>query len=348
MNTFFIEFRDPLFGIIIFFVLVFVITFFSYWWGRYKSKEDSKHLDKFLKAFRTLPSQSEIATLIASGELSEKSWLLLAHSYFKNAEYDKSIEIYNELLNISTTSNKQEILFLLGRTYFKAGFLERSKQIFLEILKHAPRTPQALKYLLLVYEYLRDYKSALEVLEPLDELNNNIEIDSLYLRVLALLNDVKITHDVKSDTLVEIYKESNKLEYLIFEYLFRVNPTLAWKHFDYSKCELLSDIFWHIDKKDLDFDIISNHGYLRELYSARGDLALSKDSSIFEFDVLINLKESQRATLNFEYVCDSCKQVYPFAFNRCTHCHSIDTQIVEFSLVRNYHRDFNKENNSFQ
>ena len=348
MNSFFIEFRDPLFGLIVFFVLIFVITFFSYWWGRYKYKEDSKHLDKFLKNFRTPPSQSELSNLISSGELSEKSWLLLAQSYFKSGDYEKSIEIYNELLHITTVENKQEIMFLLGKTYFKAGFLERSKQIFLEILKKSPRTPQALQYLLLVYERLRDYKSAMDVLEPLDALESDIALDTLYLKSLALLNNHKFTTEQKSLKLFEFYQSEHKLTYMIFEYLFKNNPELAWKSFDYSKCERLSDIFWRMDKKDLDFDIISNNGYLRDLYSARGDYNLSDSSSIFEFDVLINLQKKESATLNFEYVCSSCQQVYPFAFSRCSHCHSIDTQIVEFSLVKNYSRSFGEESNSFQ
>ena len=135
MDTVFLEFRDPLFSVIIFFLIIFIITFFSYWWGRYKTKEDSKHLDKFLRQFQTLPTQSELKILISSGELSEKSWLLLANSYAKNGDYEKSIEIYNEILQITAPSNKKETMFLLGRTYFKAGFLERAKQIFLEILK---------------------------------------------------------------------------------------------------------------------------------------------------------------------------------------------------------------------
>jgi len=80
MNSFFIEFRDPLFGIIVFFVLIFIVAFFSYWWTRFRTKEDHRHLDKFLRGFRTLPSKSELKVLISKGELSEKSWLLLAHS----------------------------------------------------------------------------------------------------------------------------------------------------------------------------------------------------------------------------------------------------------------------------
>jgi pentatricopeptide repeat protein len=349
MNTFFIEFRDPLFSIIIFFVIIFIITFFSYWWGRYKRKEDSRHLDKFLRQFRSLPSKEELKTLITSGELSEKSWLLLAHSYSKNGDYEKSIDIYNEMLRVSNSSNKKETMFLLGRTYFKAGFLERAKQIFLEILKNSPRTPQALHYLLLVYEQMRDYKSAIDVLEPLDELNEDITSDMAYLKSLELLNDTSLSAEEKTTKLLEIYSQTHQLTYLVFEYLFRVDPKLAWENFDSSKSELLTDLLWGLNFKDLDLDIISQNRHLKELYSARGDIDEATRSSIFEFDLLIGLKDSSvNATLNFEYICDGCKHIYPFIFHRCTSCHAIDSARVEWSIAKDYHKDFSEENNSFQ
>ncbi len=348
MNVFFIEFRDPLFGIIVFFALVFVITFFSYWLARFKRKEDHRHLDKFLRQFNTLPSQNELKVLITSGELSEKSWLLLANAYTKNGNFEKSIEIYNELLKVGDKSNYRDTLFLLGKTYFKAGFLERAKQIFLEILKTNPRTPQALNYLLLVYEHMRDYSSALDVLEPLEELKKDVKTEGAYLNSLLILNDVDMPTDTKVQELLKIYKKSNQLAYLVFEYIFRVDPKLAWENFDISKAELLIDILWNIDKKDLNFDIIMQNSYLRELYTAKGYIKEADKSSVFELDVLINLNKSVNATLSFEYICDNCKQVYPFAFNRCSKCHSIDTSKVELSLAKDYHKDFSEENNSFQ
>ena len=347
MNTLFIGFRDPLFSVIVFFAIIFVITFFSYWWGRYKRKEDSKHLNRFLRQFRSLPSQEELKVMISGGELSEKSWLLLAKSYSKNGEYEKSIEIYNELLHLKNLNNSRDIMFLLGKIYFKAGFLERAKELFLNILQHNPRTPQALNYLLLVYEYMRDYKSAQEVLEPLEELNKDIRIDTIYLRLLSLINDFSISDNIKSKKILDIYEKNYGLTYLVFDYLFRINPKLAWLNLDSSKSELLSDILWRLDKKDLDLDIISKNGYLRELYSARGDVDLAKRSSTFELDMLINLSNVD-ATLSFEYICDKCKNVSPFAFNRCSYCHSIDTQIIELGLVRDYYKEISEENNSFQ
>lgn len=348
MNTFFIEFRDPLFSIIIFFVLIFVITIVSYWFNRFQKRENYKNLDRFLKQFNTLPSQNELKVLITRGELSEKSWLLLAHSYTKNGDFEKSIEIYNELLKLGGESNYRDTLFLLGKTYFKAGFLERSKQIFLNILKSNPRTPQALNYLLLVYEQMRDYASALDVLEPLKELNKDISVQKVYLESLVLLNDVNLSSAEKSRGLLKIYKNNHQLTYMIFEYLFKADPKLAWDNLDNSKAEILVDILWQIDKKDLNFDIISQNGYLRELYTARGDINEASNSSIFEFDILINLNKNVNATLSFEYVCDNCKQIYPFAFNRCTSCHSIDKSTVELNLTKDYHKDFSEENNSFQ
>ncbi|MEA1891736.1 MAG: tetratricopeptide repeat protein [Campylobacterota bacterium] len=348
MNLFFIEFRDPLFGIIIFFVLIFIIAFFSYWWSNFRKKEDYKHLDKFLKQFRSLPSQNELSSLMTKGELPEKAWLLLASSYFKNGDYEKSIEIYNELLKIENRSNYKETLFLLGKTYFKAGFLQRAKDIFLNILQNHPRTPQALRYLLLVYEQMREYDLALDVLEPLEELGQDTQSDESYLRLLILFNDTSISIENKADKLVDIYKQNHQLIYMIFEYLFRMNPKLAWENFDSSKSDMLTDILWLVDAKDLNLDIIMQNGYLRELYTARGDLDIAKNSSVFELNILINLNQNASATLSFEYICDDCKVVFPFAFNRCSCCQSIGSSRIELGLTKDFSRDFSQENNSFQ
>ncbi|HIP14100.1 MAG TPA: tetratricopeptide repeat protein [Sulfurimonas autotrophica] len=348
MDIFFIEFRDPLFSIIVFFTIIFIITFFSYWWGRYKKREDSRQLSKFLQQFHTLPTHDELKVLISDGKLSQKSWLLLANAYYKNGDYEKSIEIYNEILKLDNKNATRETMFLLGKTYFKAGFLERSKQVFLEILKKNPRTPEALHYLLLVYEYMKDYKSALEVLEPLDELKEDVTLESAYIQALDCLESQTLSRAEKVQKLLGIYKTSHHLALLVFDYIFKVDPQLAWENIDSSKSDLLSELFWRCDSKDLNLDIITNNGYLRELYTARGDVKLVSDSRIFELDVLIKLEGKSSATLSFAYVCDNCKGTYPFAFHRCSTCHAIDTARVEYSLSKDYGKEFSEENNSFQ
>jgi len=348
MDTFFLEYRDPLFSVIIFFVFIFIITFISYWWGKFIANKDNKHLDNFLKQFHTKPSSHELKILIDSGDLSEKSWLILAQAYFDKGEYTNTIEIYTQLLKLQKQNNSKEILFLLGTTYLKAGFLQRAKTVFLEILKNNPRTPEVLQHLLLVYEQMRDYKSALDVLIPLEELGCDISTQASYLKVMVILNDVKLTSQEKVDKLIDIYLDTHQNTHLIFEYLFKINPKKAFKYLNISKSELLLDIFWLVDIKDLNLDIITKNNYLMELYTARGDLNLSKRSDVFEFDVLINLNKEVDATLSFEYVCDRCKQTSPFSFSRCSKCHGVDTLVIEMNLIKDYYRNFNEENNSFQ
>ncbi len=343
MNTIFIQFRDPLFGIILFFVIIFVVALFSYWWGRFKAKEDYRHLDKFLRKFRSPPSSLELKKLISSSAVSIDSWLLLADSYSKNGEYDKSIEIYHELLSKKENlTNKKEIMFLLGQTYFKAGFLQRSKSIFLEILKSNPRTPQALRYLLLVYEYLKEYNRALEVLEPLETLGYDTSKDRAYLYCLLTLGDFSLSPEQKADKLIAFYQENKEVTYLTFEYLFKYFPKLAWENLNFSQTSRLSDLFWNLDKDVIDFDIISTDKYLRELFSAKGYVSLEKNSSIFEYDVLIHLHKSSytKAKINFEYMCGHCKHIFPFSFNRCSNCHAIDSIIPQPLLIKEQHETF--------
>jgi len=348
MNTFFIEFRDPLFGIIIFFALIFVITFFSYWWGRYKAKEDSKDVDKFLEQFKANRADDTLSDMIATSSVSANIWMLLANSYYKSGAYEKSIEIYTELVKKEESSQIKDLLLTLGKTYYKAGFLERAKQVFLEILKNNPRTPQALQYLFLIYEQMREYTKAKEVLEPLEAMEIDVSLDTAYIEVLSIIHDFKQDESQKVQALLEIHKRSHRLTYMIFAYLFQKDPKSAWKNFDCSRSELLIDILWALPNQALDFDIIASNGFLKELYSARGDLLLAKNSSLFELDILIQLQQKVDATLSFEYVCDHCKTVYPFAFHRCSNCHKIDTQRIDFQVVKDYYKDISEENNSFQ
>ncbi len=347
MDALFIEYRDPLFGIIVFFVLVFIIAFFSYWWGRFKVQEDHRYLDRFIKQFHTLPTEEELKALISSGSISEKSWILLAHAYYQNGDFEKSIEIYQTLIEQQKDPQKRrDTLFLLGQTYFKAGFLERARTIFLQILQQFPRTPQALRYLLLVYEQLREYSKALEVLEPLDELDSDTAKDRLYLECMAMLNDPEITADEKAQRLIALYEKQHNLTYLIFEYLFVHHTALAWRHLDQSQCDTISDLLWRLGAEQLDLDIISKNGYLRELFSAKGIVDLADESAVFELDIMIRLRKSgfTGAALQFEYLCNDCKQVFPFAFNRCPNCYAIDSVRSEMILTK----EIFEKNLSFQ
>jgi len=347
VNSLFIEFRDPLFGIIIFFSLVFVIALFSYWWGRFKRKEDSHYLSSFLDVFNSIPTEQELKKLMNSEAISEKSALIMAQTYYQNGDYEKCIEIYLILLEMQKNANeKKETLYLLGKTYFKAGFLERSQEIFLQILKQFPRTPKALRYLLIIYEKMHQFDKALEVLEPLEELGIDNTKDRVYLQCVSIIRSAQYGVDEKAQLLLELYQEHHLLSYLIFEYLFRFTPDMAWKNLDLGEAERIVDILWNAREAEANLGIIASNSYLRELFSAKGLELLTQESTVFEFDVLIKLNRADEsgATLQFDYLCGDCKQIYPFSFHRCPNCHSIDSVVTEVLLTK----DHFEANNSLQ
>lgn len=347
MNTFFIEFRDPLFGVIVFFILLFVLSFFSYWWGRYKTAKEHRDLESFLGKFDSLEGAERMSEQVHSNSLSSESWLMLAQSFEMQGNYEKSVEIYHALLakNRDTIFQK-EVLLLLGRSYFKAGFLERSRQTFLQLLQNHPRTPQALHFLILIYEQLQQYDKALEVMESLLELSPDKLGEKLYLECRLLLCDPSLGIDEKASRLIELYQTHRKLGYMIFEWLFTYRPALGWHMFDQSLSTRLSDILWRLRDENLDLDIISSNAYLRELYSAKGSVDLAEGSPVFEFDTLIALRKCGvgKVTLQFEYTCDECKQISFLPFHRCPHCHAIDSVHVIMDLAKERF----EENNSLQ
>jgi len=347
VNNLFIEFRDPLFGIIIFFALVFMVSLFSYWWGRFKVKEESRDLSSFMNLFDSMPTEEDITSLMQSKAISHKSASVMAQTYYQNGDYEKCIEIYLVMLEMQKDPlQNKETLYLLGKTYFKAGFLERAQEIFLQILKQFPRTPKALRYLLIIYEKMHLFDKALEVLEPLDELGINNTKDRVYLEAVSIIRSAQYGVDEKSQLLLELYQTHHLLSYLIFEYLFRFTPQLAWENLDLGEAERIVDILWNAQKAEDNLDIIASNSYLRELFSAKGTELLAHGSTVFEFDVLIklNMADQSGATLQFDYLCSDCKQIYPFSFHRCPNCHSIDSVVTEILLTK----DHFEANNSLQ
>jgi len=343
MNTIFIEYRDPLFGIILFFVLLFLISFLSYWWGRYKNVRDHKGLEGFLEKFDTT-EELRIGNQIAQNSVNNETWLLLAQGMEHQGHNEKSIEIYHALLRTRADSTLQkELLLKLGKAYFKSGFLERSKNTFLQVLQSHPRTPQALHHLILIYEQLQQFDHALEVMESLQELESNNLQEKLYLEARLFLNNPNHTVDEKAAFLGDLYQRHSILGYMVFEYLFANRPAMAWHYFDHALSHKIADILWRVGDEHLDLDIIARNAFLRELYSARGSLNLASSSPIFELDTIIALKQcnKRKVSLQFEYTCSECHQISFFPFNRCNHCHAIGSIDTIINLAKEHHEEYN-------
>jgi len=336
-----LEYRDPLFSIIILVALVFIISFFAYSYGIYRERLARKDYRKLSRRFELGKlKEDDYVHLYKTYNLPFDSILLLASSFLHKGDYNKAINVYLTLLeHVKDRVKKEELLQLLGTTYFKGGFLQRSKDVFMRILKFSPRNKDVLIYLVIIHEKLKDFKKAKEVTSCLKELNSDVSKEETYLDALIILNDPIYSYDKRAELLFEIYKKDKSIQRLFVEFLLLYNIEYFWKNLEEFEPELFIDLLWYLKYEDIDFNKVSKNDYLHQLYNAKGYLHNLEQSEDFIFNILILLhKHSSQvnATLDFEFVCSSCKQTHPIYENRCPHCHNILTFKVTHSLSKSF------------
>ncbi len=332
MDIFYIEYRDPLFSILILFGIIFVIAFANYFWGIFKSKEEKQSIERFIKRFDITDEQDAYKELLNSFKLSNQSLGLLANSYVKSGDIETGIEIYLIALHqAKNRSEKQYILSNLGKAYFKAGFLQRSSEVFLQSLKYNPRDKESLKLLIVCYESLKTYDLALQALESLEELEVDISKPKAYLKALLILGDNKLTDEKKVSQLKELRDDFFYVDRMIIE-LKAQKDTLTTKDLDIKEPKLIFDLLWELE--EISFEELS--GVLFQSISAiRGVDGAEENSRIFELEVLNALEKSgyKKASLSFEYACEKCKNSFPMFFYRCPSCHHIGTANIEPNIT---------------
>ncbi len=337
MSSFFIEYRDPMFGIIILFAVIFVISFANYWWGVFKSKEEKDSIEKFVKKFEIVSDEKEYKKLLQDSNIPIESLALLADAYGKSGDYEKAINIYLVALKrVKGRDKKQYILSNLGKTYFKAGFLSRSSEVFLESLRLHPRNEESLKYLTVVYEKLKEYDKAAEVLDALEELGAVVRKQKLYLQVLQLIEDGKLTNQKKQNRLEDISAKERFLQRKYFEFMQQNRLEIPKEKLEKLYFKNLTDLLWFCDEKWLDLSTVQSP-IPRQISMAKGVLEYEKiEDGIFAFNVLGALRQvnSVKANLNFHYMCKECKNVYPLYFYRCPNCLAIGSVRIQSSIVK--------------
>ena len=341
MDNIILEYRDPLFGVILLVTLVFLISFITYSFSIYREKSARKDYRELSLRFELGKlKEDDYVHLYKTYNLPFDSILLLASSFLHKGDYNKAISVYLTLLeHVNDRVKKEELLELLGTTYFKGGFLQRSKEIFLRILKFSPRNKNALIHLLLVYEKLKDYKKAKEVTNSLEELDKDMSTDKIYLDSLIILNDSVLSYEKRAELLYEIFKNHTIIERIFVSFLIQFNKTFFWNHISEFNCSKYSDIMWYINFDDIDFDKVIENQFLVELYNAKGYLNNLEHSGDFDFDILILLNKHEhqiQASLDFEFICSSCKHSHPVFDTRCPHCHNILTFDVKHRLTKSF------------
>ena len=349
MDNLVLEYRDPLLGVILVVALIFFISFITYSYGLYKERTARKDYRKLSLRFELGKlKENDYVNLYKTYNLPFDSILLLASTFLHKGDYNKAINVYLSLLEVvQDRVKKEELLELLGNTYFKGGFLQRSKDVFLRILKFSPRNKSALKSLMLVCEKLKDYKKAKEITEALEELNVDIKVDRVYFETLLILNDPILSYEKRTELLYEIFKENQIIQRLFATFLIQFNREFFFNNINTFDCKKLIDILWYQRKDDIDFIKIKDNQFLNELYSAKGYINSLDSSNDFDLNILIlinNYKKDIKTNLNFEFICTSCKHSHPFFESRCPNCHTVLSFEVKHHLIKG----FDISNNSLQ
>lgn len=334
MESFFIEYRDPLFSLIILFLTILVVSICSYWFGVFKSRDKDSQINYFLNQFNNY-SDEEFSLLLKEIQ-NDKLLISFAKCFFKNGEHDRAIDIYLHILTISNDRYKRlKTLNLLGGVYLKVGFLQKAKDIHLNILKNYPRDVNSLKMLIIIYEKMQDYKKAYEVLEPLEELGIDISKERANIKSKVILSDNSIKD--KALKLFEIHKSIARIDRILLEYLIAHNIDFFYNNIDEFDIKNSIDLFWYLDNSKINLAIIKRHKLLCEVFSARGFNLIDK-SDVFELSILIDLNSfngnKERANLSFRYECSNCFETFPFYLQRCPNCLNLFEFDLKLSLIK--------------
>ena len=330
---------DPLFSILIIIILILVVAVSSMLVGNYKEKNKINSLKKFLGGFKKDNAVLNIEDMPFEEALI-KPLSLLAKAFKNQGEYGKSINLKLYLIdNISNFYKKEELLEELGETYLKAGFLRRSKLIFLEILKKHPRNKKSLQYLGIVYELLHEFDKALETLQPLKILGENTKSIEAHIKLNQLLENKEISKSDKVAKLVTLLEEEHYPYRRIMKALFSLDLEVAWSNIDDKQLHQILDVLWFMPSLNLNFDIILKHETLSAIYLAKGEVELTSKnikSNIFAIDTIISAKKgaNQNVDLLFSFGCGKCKNHFPIGFTRCPKCYAIDAIQIKETLVK--------------
>lgn len=345
-----LNYRDPLLGIVILLLIGSSIILISYFWNKYKEKSKGDSLRDFINRFDYIGFDDEVKKFLSLSNNPTPSLVFVAKIYEKNGEYEKAINLYlTAIETVSETKQKIPILELLGNLYKKAGFLMRSKDIFMQILQYYPRDIKTLYSFVEVSQALADYKSALEGLDCLRELGEDTSATYYYFKAKLLLQETQnsslSTLPQKIKTMQDLLEQQPLLLRIALRFYLQYAPNLFWQCFktphNLNILEFL-DILWNIPPHLLNQEVIANNPTLNLIFTLKfsqeflGRLAYNSQNNdkitwSFELEVLYLLQNYSKTIqnlphyhvdLDFTYTCKICHFSSPIEFERCKECGS--------------------------
>jgi len=312
-------YRDPLFSIIVFLLLIVIVLLSINFFAYLKEKKKKHNLEEFIKKFDFL-NDKEIESIF-SEDISSNALMLLAIAFEKEGNYEKSLNIYKVLLQ-NINKEKFTILQNMAEVYFKAGFLQKSKEALYEILKSYPRNIKALKLLFVLDDKLKDYNEMENIIEILEELEIDVTKEKAYLE----FQQSKFENN--KEKIISLYKKYPILKRNFVNYFLNKDISIVFTSILDDDVYNMIDLFWYIDYLPLDKESF------KHIQAAKKEITFDKKPPVFELEVLKYLPKDL-ANLEFEYICSNCKHITPIYEDRCPHCKELFTLQIEIEIVKN-------------
>ncbi len=330
-------YNDPLFSILLIVIISLIIALATYGWGVYRQQKEEGNLLKFLDQFDSTECALDTTDMPFEPHML-KPLTLLAKAFENSGEYHKSIKIYLYLIkNIPDDSGKLELMERLGNTHLHAGFLERARSIYAEILRKKPRNIKILYELGVVYEMMHQYDKAKEVIEPLEMLGEETHDLARFLELSEIKSSKTISIEEKIKKIHKILEAEPKLYREIVNTMLQLDTRVAWEIIDPERLKEVIDILWFLPNSQLDLDTITSNTKLSTLYYVKGYLQKPTiQSGIFSLDMLATARKSgfEQGDLLFSYLCKKCKRSFPVSFKRCPNCMAINSVEVEEKIAK--------------
>ena len=341
MDFFFVEYRDPMFGLLVLVALVLVVALLHYAWRTLSSKSQKKGLEGFIKKFDIADEHKD---LLRASSLSLENLHFLAGIFTKSGEFEKAIQIYLIALEKIKDKGEQEAIFYdLAEVYFRAGFLQRSVEVLLNALNLRPRNEKALKLLKIVYLRLKRYGEVLQSLDALFELGCEVSKEREFINVIALKNGAQsgalgeknLSVDDKRNQNLAL-KSENSVN-LNSKDLNSATKNSAQSPKNYENNELVKRFLLENGAEiHAEFELV-----IDLLYKGKRAIFLD-DNAYFELFCAMKLAPKRqnyaftnpklkmleilngndfKARLSFSYVCTHCKNQMPLFFYHCPICY---------------------------
>lgn len=313
------------------FSVLLLVAIFSYFWGVFSLKDQKNSIDKFVNKFQSQSNlDQKYQDMLLNLDIDSNSLGVLAGIFARSGDFNKAISIYLIALKKATKKSEKEFIFLnLGKVYLKAGFIQRSTEVFLESIKISPKNIDALSHLGLGFEKLRMYDQSLEVLDALSEQEIEVAEQIAYTKALKLKNS-NINFDQKIAKFKKLSSEFKLIDRMILELYIANNK-------DINEIKSKPNLNHCIDILYTNDGVLDGDEYM-ELYSAKG----KNDIPINDFNLKL-LKTANanglNVTLSFSYICSECKSSYPLFFYRCNHCARLGSCAIIPNVIKESDED---------